>query len=122
MDTSCVDKFPLTRKHLCNFIDITGDTLFWHAKDAEANCKKALALCLGETSPYNTFDGTFLSGINYEDYLLWIRKEMYSLANKVPIEDVVDENNLNFVGKEEEKNAEDEEKEVDESKVMPDDD
>ena len=36
----------LTSKNLSNPQDISGETLYRHAKEVEANCKKALSLCL----------------------------------------------------------------------------
>ena len=87
---SCINKSLLTRKNIKNIVDITGESLFWNAKDVQANCKKFLALCLGKNSPYQNFTGTFPSGTNYEDYLYWIRKEMYSIVKHVVVEDRVD--------------------------------
>ena len=69
-----IDLFLMTRKNMTNCCNVTGETLYRHAKDVEANCKKALALCLEESSPYRNFNGTFPSGTNWEDYLLWIRQ------------------------------------------------
>ena len=86
---------------MSNFVDITSNTIFSHVKEVEANCKKALALCMGEKSPYRNFNRTFPSGTNYEDYLLWIQREMYSVANTVPIEDVIDEDVINLADDEE---------------------
>ena len=42
----CIDKALLTRRNLSNFVDIQPGTLFLHAKEVEANCKKALVICL----------------------------------------------------------------------------
>ena len=41
----------LTRKNLSNPQDISGETLYRHAKEVEANYKKSLALCLRSDSP-----------------------------------------------------------------------
>jgi len=57
----------------------------------EVNCNKALSICLSEDSPYRNFNGAFPSGTNWEDYLLWIRKEMRSLSTKVTVTVLVDD-------------------------------
>ena len=85
----CITKSLLTRKNLTNLADIKANTLFRNAKAVEANCKKALAICVGKDSPYRDFDGTFPSGTNWEDYLLWIRKKMF-LLDKVIKDNLVD--------------------------------
>ena len=81
----CITKSLLTRKNLSNMADIKADTLFRNAKGVEANCKKALAICVSKDSPYRGFDGTFPSGTNRDDYLLWIRKKMYLLEKSVKV-------------------------------------
>ena len=88
----CIDKTLLTRRNLTNFVDIQPSTLFRHAKEVEANCKKALAICLAEDSPYRSYDGIFPSGTNREDYLFWLRKKMYLATNNTTLEDLVDDN------------------------------
>ena len=74
----CISMSLLCRKNLKNLCDVSEDTLFRHVKEVEANCKKALALCTAEDSPYKIFDGNFPSGQNYNDYLNWIRVKMHS--------------------------------------------
>ena len=91
IEDNCIDKSLLTRKNLSNYVDIKGETLYRAAKEVEANCKKALAICLSENSPYRNFNGTFPSGTNWEDYLSWIRKEMRSLGEKAMVTDLIDE-------------------------------
>ena len=87
----CVDKSLLTRKNIGNLVDIKPLTLYRHAKDVEANCKKALSVCLHPDSPYSNFNGTFPSGTNWEDYLVWIKQKMYDFENKASVEDLLDE-------------------------------
>ena len=87
----CIDKSLLTRKNLGNLVDIKALTLYRHAKDVEANCKKALSFCLQPDSPYYNFNGTFPSGTNWEDYLVWIKQKMYEFESKAHIEDLLDE-------------------------------
>ena len=87
LELGCVDKSLLTRKNLSNFVDISAKTLYRHAKEVEANCKKALALCTGEGSPYHKFNGTFPSGTNRDDYLAWLREQMNSSIDTVDIDD-----------------------------------
>ena len=67
--SDCITMSLLTRKNLSNPADVTELSLFRHAKEVEANSKKALALCLSEESPYKSFNGTFPSGTNWHDYL-----------------------------------------------------
>ena len=87
VNEECIDKSLLTRKNLSNFVDVTSKSLYRHAKEVEANCKKALAICTSESSPYRNFDGNFPSGTNRDDYLNWLRKEMYSSIDCVTIDD-----------------------------------
>ena len=61
----CIDKSLLTRKNLSNPVDIQPMTLYRHAKEVEMNCKKALAICVGEDSSYLNLNGTFPSGTNW---------------------------------------------------------
>ena len=86
----CITKSLITRKNLSNMVDIKADTLFRSAKVVEANCKKALAICVAKDSPYRDFDGIWPSGTNWDDYLLWIREKMYKLENSVKV-DVIDD-------------------------------
>lgn len=65
----CIDKLLLTRKSLSNFVDISPSLMYRHAKEVEANCKKALALCTSKDSPYHNYNGIFPSGTNCDDYL-----------------------------------------------------
>ena len=62
VEEDCVNVSMLTRKNLSNPIDISSETLFRHAKDVEANAKKAFALCTSALSPYKDFKGSFASG------------------------------------------------------------
>ena len=71
LEEECINQSMLTRKNLSNPIDISSKTLLRHAKDVEANAKKAYALCTSEKSPYNDFNGQFSSGTNWETYLEW---------------------------------------------------
>ena len=100
LSPGCIDKSLLTRKNLSNFIDISPNTLYRHAKEVEANCKKALAICTAEGSPYRNYDGHFPSGTNREDYLVWLRKEMNSTIDTVDI----DEDDLDEVATESDRN------------------
>ena len=75
---------------------------------------------MGEKSPYRNFDGTFPSGTNYEDYSLWIRREMYYVVNTVPIEDVIDEDIINLAD-DEEVDDDGGDSDDDDGIVMPDD-
>ena len=69
----------LTRKNLSNPIDISAETLLRHAKDVEANAKKAFSICTADNSPYKDFNGTFSSGTTWENYIEWVRVEMFKL-------------------------------------------
>ena len=75
----CIDLSMLTRKNLTNMVDVSGETLWRHAKDVEKNCKKALSLCQSDECPYKDYNGTFQSGHNWDQYLEWVRVEMYNL-------------------------------------------
>ena len=79
-----IDLSLMTRKDMTNCCDVTGETLYRHTKDVEANCKNALALCLKESSTYRNFNGTFPSGTNWEDYLFWIVNIRCLIHNKNP--------------------------------------
>ena len=85
-----ITKSIITRRNLSNMIDIKCDTLYRHAKEVEANCKKALSICLSEDSPYRAYDGIWPSGTNQDDYLKWIRTQMFVLQTKLPVNDLVD--------------------------------
>ena len=87
----CIDMALLTRKNLTNYVDISPLTLFRHAKDVEANFKKAYAICKQEDSPYKDYKGLYPSGHNRESYLEWIREEMNGEISKIVLEDNVDE-------------------------------
>ena len=95
----CISRSLLTRKNLTNNADIKKERLYFHAKDVETNCTKALRLCLSSGSPYKSFyqnNGTYPSGQNWFDYAKWIRKEMHQLITKsggtkdFDVEDLVD--------------------------------
>ena len=75
----CIDLSMLTRKNLTNMVDVSGEMLWRHAKDVEKNCKKALSLCQSDECPYKDYYGTFQSGHNWDQYLEWVRVEMYNL-------------------------------------------
>ena len=77
VDENCINRSLLTSRTLTQIRDIEGARLWRHAKTVEANCKKALSLCTASDSPYKNFNGTFPSGTDYEDYLQWIRKQMW---------------------------------------------
>ena len=82
----------LTSKSFSEKRDLKPQRIFDHAKEVEANCKKALALCQGSGSPYKDFNGTFPfpSGKYWEDYIEWLRVEFYK---KYEI-DGADDNNI----------------------------
>ena len=80
----------LTQKNLSDLGNIKALTIYRHAKHVEANCKKALAFCVGSDIPYRDYKGTFPSGTNWEDYLVWIKEKMYRAENKATVEDLVD--------------------------------
>ena len=86
-----VDISLLTWKNMTNCCDITGETLYRHAKEVRANCKKALSLCLKENSPYCNSNGAFPSGADWEDSLFWIRQRMDTVQSKIAVKDLVDE-------------------------------
>ena len=87
----CISMSLLSRKNLKNLCDVSEHTLIRHVKEVEANCKKALALCTADDSPYKNFDGKFPSGTDYNDYLNWIRVKMDSTFGKMDIIDCVDD-------------------------------
>ena len=95
----CIDRSLLTRKNLTNYVDISANTLYRHAKDVEANCKKALALCTSKDSPYRNFKGTFPSGTNRNDYLIWLRESMNASVDSVDIDEDSDGNSKEDVDK-----------------------
>ena len=51
IDKDCINRSLLMRKNVSNKMDILGNSFFHHAKGVEANCKKALSLCLSKNSP-----------------------------------------------------------------------
>ena len=87
----CINVSMLTRKNLSNPIDISAETLLRHAKDVEANAKKAFAICTSENSPYKDFNGTFASGTTWENYIEWVRVEMFKMLEKDKVYEVFDE-------------------------------
>ena len=107
VEKGCIDKSLLTRKNLGNMVDIKALTLYQHAKDVEANFKKAMSFCSQTGSPYHNFNGTFPSGTNWEDYLIWIRQKMYDCGNKASVEDLLDGDTAQDEGDERDKEDED---------------
>ena len=105
----CIDTALLTQKNLTNYVDISPLTLLRHAKDVEANFKKAYALCKRDDSPYRDFKGIYPSGHNRESYLEWIRDEMNGEIGKIILEDKVDEDVVPEESKEETKDESKEE-------------
>lgn len=91
VEDDCVNVSMLTRKNLSNPIDISSETLFRHAKDVEANAKKAFALCTSASSPYKDFKGSFASGTTWETYIEWVRVEMFKILEEDKIVEVIDE-------------------------------
>jgi len=89
--SDCITMSLLTRKNLSNPADVSELTLFRHAKEVEANSKKALALCLSEESPYKDFKGTFPSGTNWHDYITWVRINYQKKFGNINIEENVAE-------------------------------
>ena len=89
-DGGGITRSLLTSKNLTNPQDISGETLYRHAKEVEANCKKALALCLKPDSPWKDFDGHYPSGKTWFDYIEWLRVEMYRIGNDCPTSDIMD--------------------------------
>ena len=82
---NCISRSLMTRKKLTNNVDIKKERLLIHAKDVEANCTKALRLCLTKDSPYKDYysnNATFPSGENWFDYSKWIRKEIHKIITK----------------------------------------
>ena len=82
IEPNCINPSMLTRKNLSNPIDISPKTLWRHAKDVEANTKKAFALCMSDSSPYKDFNGTFASGTTWDTYIEWVRVEMFKALEK----------------------------------------
>ena len=80
----------LTSKNLRNPQGISVGTLYRHAKEVEANCKRALALCLNLESPWKDFEGHYPSGKTRLNYLEWLRIKMYRLTKDCPISDIID--------------------------------
>jgi hypothetical protein len=72
-----IEKGLLCRKSLTNKKQvITGRTLLRLAKEVLCNCKKMLALVMDATSPYR--DGSYPSGMNWDDYARWCLSAMYN--------------------------------------------
>ena len=84
VEHDCVDKALLTRRNLTNPVGIQASTLFRHAKEVEANCKKALAICLAEDSPYRNYNGIFPNGTNRGDHLLWLHTSSFVTRTNNP--------------------------------------
>ena len=82
IEPNCINPSMLTRKNLSNPIDSSLKTLWRHAKDVEANTKKAFALCMSDSSPYKDSDGTFASGTTWDTYIEWVRVEMFKALEK----------------------------------------
>ena len=97
LEEECINQSMLTRKNLSNPIDISAKTLLRHAKDVEANAKKAYALCTSEKSPYKDFDGQFSSGTNWETYLEWLRVEMHHILEADKVYKVNDDEDPNAI-------------------------
>ena len=100
IEKGCINTALLTSKNLTNYVDISPLTLFQHAKDVEANFKKAYAICVRDDSPYKDLKGLYPSGHNRDSYLEWIREEMNGELSKVILEDNVDEDMVPDEGKE----------------------
>ena len=64
-----ITKELLFRRNFANDEKITGRTLHKKAKEVVATCKKMMALVTSPGSPYR--DGSFPSGTNWDDYILW---------------------------------------------------
>lgn len=56
----------------------------------DANCKKALAICLQQDSPWRDFEGHYPSGKTWFDYIEWLRIQMYRATNDCPTTDILD--------------------------------
>ena len=74
-----INRQLLTAKSLLNYQDIKPERVYLHAKEVEANCKKALALCMSSSLPYKSFHaiGKYPSGTNWYDYVEWLRTSFY---------------------------------------------
>jgi hypothetical protein len=64
-----ITKELLSKKNFANNEKITGRTLHKKAKEVIATCKKMMSLVTASGCPYR--DGTFPSGTNWDDYILW---------------------------------------------------
>ena len=60
--------------------NVRGRLLHARTKEALKNCKKALAVVLRHNSPYKScaLTGILPSGMSFEDYLLFVRKNMFT--------------------------------------------
>ena len=72
-----VNRQLLTSKTLKNSQDIKPNRTCNHAKEVEANCKKAFALCKQPDSPCKSFNGTWPSGTDWYDCVEWLRVKCY---------------------------------------------
>ena len=61
-------------------------TLFNKAKESAKNCRKALSYVIAEESPYMDFlhSGNLPSGMQFEDYLLYVRQKMWDDGQNDP--------------------------------------
>ena len=58
---SMCKSFDVDTHKMSNVADILGDTCMRHAKDMEANCTKAMFLCISEDSPWKNYKGSLKS-------------------------------------------------------------
>ena len=93
-----IDRSLLTRKNLKNCEDISAPVLLSKCEDVMKNCKKALSIVLSKDSPFK--EGQLPpSGMNYFDYLQYVREKMYIMLKGKPV--FVDENEYAVVQQEE---------------------
>ena len=64
-----VNRQLLTSKTLKNSQDIKPNRTCNHAKEVEANCKKAFASCKQPDSPCKSFNGTWPSSADWHDHV-----------------------------------------------------
>ena len=84
-----IDRSLLTRKNLKNCDDISAPVLLSKCEDVMKNCKKALSIVLSKDSPFK--EGQLPpSGMNYFDYLQYVREKMYIMLKGRPV--FVDDN------------------------------
>ena len=72
-----VNRQLLTSKTLKNSQDIKPNRTCNHAKEVEANCEKAFALCKQPDSPCKSFNGTWPSGADWHDRVELLRVKHY---------------------------------------------